>query len=114
MHTELKDLNQIKNKTIDNYITSSNNSLLIAFKDETFITFGAIEEYGDYIITQYDFNIYDWDKNDLIKLGILNNQDYNDLKKERDEKDKKRRYQSYLRLKEEFCEDVKIENLEPF
>jgi len=100
MLKELRDLEDLKDKTIKN-IEYTNTGLIIVF-DDSFICFNV--KYEE--IAQEDFNINDFSPYEIIKLGIYTQSEYNEyinqITKKRNEAEKMRQYELYLKLKEQF------------
>lgn len=96
----LYSLESAKGKTISNSIDDE-QLMVLMFSDGTFLTFQAVAGYeGEKHISNNQM----LDKNDYLKLGLITEKDFKEIKAEAHAELKRRRHQSYEQLKKEFGE----------
>ena len=105
MLKELNDINEVKNKKIKN-IEINNGRLFLVFNDSFILFEGKIIYDNTTEIEQEKFDIYDYDYEVMINMGIYTKEEYDKLKKERelqyDRLRKEREYELYRELKNKF------------
>lgn len=108
MYTELAEVSEAGGKTVSPQgITYASGKVIIAFTDETFLIFAAVENYDEEIfVLRQGLNFEDFFHGDLVKAGIMTIEEADQKRKERNEEycraSEEAQRRQYERLKAKF------------